>query len=571
MSKAAPVQLDPNAVNRQSAVNLQTIGKEKLNRVQTLRDELNRYYTENRTRQEANQMGLPYVDLYGYPVNINHLTKIPKEQAERAKIGIIGLRDNLVYLATPHPGYPGQQEIIQRLQAEDREVVIHYCSEESLTKLLEKYNFAINYQGFSDDIRLTEEQIHGSGKVDFDYVVQRCRQISISEILEKILIGALQNDASDIHFEPEKNRYVLRYRIDGVLHTFAEFPPEMIEKIENRVKVVAKLKINIGNQAQDGRFSFVAGNREIDMRVSLLPSNYGYSIVMRLLGTGSVNLTLEDLGFIGNAKTRVNQSVFKTTGMILTTGPTGSGKTTSLYTFLRTLNDGQNKIITLEDPIEYKLEGISQTQIDHEAGYNFASGLRSILRQDPDVVMVGEIRDKETADVAVQASLTGHKVLSTIHTNDAAGAIPRLMEMGMKGFLLADSLSMIVGQRLVRRTCPHCQVEEVLDDNAKQFVQKVVSELPANHGVENLPHELRFYKGQGCPKCNNLGYKGRIGVYEILTITDSVRELLGQQTISFLDVRRAAAKDGMVTMQQDAVLKALLRITDIREVMRVVG
>lgn len=564
------VQLDPNSVNRRSSVKLQTISNDKLNKVTTLKEELDKFYIENNCRLDANNLGMPYVDLYGYPININQLTKISKTDAMSAQIGVIGMKDNLVYLATPVPGHDGQQEIIENFQKEDREVVMHLCSQASFETLLKKYNFAINYSDFSENINIPQEKVDDA-KIDLQSVVSRWKTISISEIVESILIAALQNNASDIHFEPEADKYVIRLRLDGVLHNYMELPTEIIEKIQNRIKVISKLKINVENQPQDGRFSFMVGTKEIDMRVSLLPSNYGYSIVMRLLGTGSVGLTLKDLGFIGNAADRVNQSLFKSTGMILTTGPTGSGKTTSLYTFLRTLNDGQNKIITLENPIEYKLSGISQTQIDETANYTFSSGLRSILRQDPDVVMVGEIRDKETADVAVQASLTGHKVLSTIHTNDAAGAIPRLMEMGIKGFLLSDSLNMIVGQRLIRKICPHCQQEITIDEGTKNFAMKALNSLPTNHGISNLPNELHFYSSTGCEKCNNLGYKGRIGVYEILTVTDSIRELLGQETISFLDVRKAAIKDGMLTMQQDGVVKALLGITDLKEVIRVVG
>ncbi len=565
------VQLDPSAVNRQSAINLQTISEEKKNKLKTLRSELDRHYTESNVRLEARKLGMPYVNLYGYPININHLTRVSKEQAIAAKIGVIGMRDNLIYLATPEPEHPGQQEIMEIFLKEDRKVVVHYCSEKSFAKLIEKYNFAVNYTDFSENINISQEKVDSEDKIDLKQLERKWREVSISDLVEQVLLAALQNDASDIHFEPEKNKYVLRLRIDGVLHTFAVFPVDIIDKVENRIKVMSKLKLNVENKPQDGRFSFYAGTKEVDMRVSLLPSNYGYSIVMRLLGTGSVGLTLDDLGFLGGAKDRVNRSVFKPTGMVLTTGPTGSGKTTSLYTFLRELNDGQNKIITLENPIEYKLPGISQTQIDKDAGYNFADGLRSILRQDPDVVMVGEIRDKETADVSVQASLTGHKVLSTIHTNDAAGAIPRLMEMNIKGFLLADSLNMIVGQRLVRRICPHCMREMTLTDIQKDFVMETLRDLPPNHGVENLPKELKFYKSDGCEQCKGLGYKGRIGIYEILTMTDGIRDLLAQQTVSFLDVRRTAVKDGMVTMRQDAVIKALLQITDIEEVMRVVG
>ena len=288
---------------------------------------------------------------------------------------------------------------------------------------------------------------------------------------------------------------------------------------------------------------------------------------MRLLGTGSVSLNLDSLGFTGLAQKRVMRAVNKPQGMILTTGPTGSGKTTTLYTFLTHLNTGNNKIITLEDPIEYKLTGISQTQIEAEEGYTFGGGLRSILRQDPDVVMVGEIRDAEVAEVAIQASLTGHQVLSTIHTNDAAGAIPRLMEMGVKGFLLADSLSAVIGQRLVRKISPDCKTEDYLDDEQKRIEIKELQSIPSNSGLE-LPHNLVFTTSKGCQKCGGLGYKGRIGVYEVLSVTPGLREILSNQFPSTVEVRKMASNEGMITMLQDGILKALNGVTDIKEVLR---
>lgn len=402
--------------------------------------------------------------------------------------------------------------------------------------------------------------------LDLKNLKQLLDSTSTSEIIETILRAALQNDASDIHFEPEKTVYNLRLRLDGVLYTFANLPKSSQKTIESRVKVLSGLKLNVDNIPQDGRFSFVHKEKEIDVRVSMLPSNYGYSIVMRLLGTGSVELKLDDMGFENYSKERVQVALSKPQGMILNTGPTGSGKTTTLYAFLNQLNDSQSKIITLEDPIEYKLPGISQTQIDKQGGYTFASGLKSILRQDPDIVMVGEIRDGETADIAVESSLTGHLVLSTLHTNDAAGAITRLMEMGIKGFLLADSLSAIIAQRLVRRICPDCKRVDTLDDRQKEVVKGALSTIDQTSGV-NIPHELTFYTSDGCDKCNGLGYKGRIGVYEVLTITNGLRELISNRYPSIVEVRNVAMKEGMLTMLQDGVLKAAKGITDMKELL----
>jgi type IV pilus assembly protein PilB len=511
---------------------------------------------------------MPYIDLYGFPIDTAHLLLISKDNAVRYQIGVFGLNNKEVYLTTPEPNYPGQQQLVQYFLSQGMICKIHLCSKLSFEKLLRTYDFVIAPKSVDDTITISEDKItRGVDLSNLQNLGQLLTQMPVTEVIETILGAALKNDASDIHFEPEKDTYNLRFRLDGVLHTFAELPKTVQKTIESRLKIISGLKINVDNTPQDGRFTFQAGGREIDVRVSMLPSNYGYSIVMRLLGTGSVALNLTQLGFTGLAKERIETAITKPQGMILTTGPTGSGKTTTLYTFLDHLKDGESKIITLEDPIEYKLPGISQTQIDPRSGYTFAAGLKSILRQDPDVVMVGEIRDPETAEIAVQAALTGHLVLSTLHTNDAAGAIPRLMEMNIKGFLLADSLSVVIGQRLVRRLCPYCKVEDNLDNQQQNAVMQALSTLPTTANVK-LPSRLQFFTSRGCAKCNHLGYKGRIGVYEVITVTTGLRNLLSDRYPSIMQVRDVAIQEGMLTMFQDGVLKALDGLTDVKEIMR---
>jgi type IV pilus assembly protein PilB len=426
----------------------------------------------------------------------------------------------------------------------------------------------VEVQQISDEINLSDKSLEEAKDTELNLKAlnKKLQSISMSSFLETLLVSALESRSSDIHFEPEKETYNIRFRIDGVLQTVAQLPVEMVKPIESRLKIVSGLKLNVDNIPQDGRFSFNAEAKEIDVRVSMLPSNYGYSVVMRLLGTGQGLLNLDALGFVGLAKKRVLAAVNKPQGMILTTGPTGSGKTTTLYTILKHLNDGQSKIITLEDPIEYKLSGLSQTQIDIPAGYTFASGLRSILRQDPDVVMVGEIRDEDTAEVAVQAALTGHQVLSTIHTNDAAGSIPRILELDIEGFLLADSLSAVIGQRLIRRICDYCKEPVSLTDEQKEVVNRELSKISDKAEVL-IPEHIVFHHGKGCDKCNGLGYKGRVGAYEVLSVTDGLRELLSQEHISTVQVRQIAESEGMLTMLQDAILKAISGITTLEEIM----
>jgi type IV pilus assembly protein PilB len=562
--------LNPSLLDRDpDSVNLSTISASKKLRVQRIKGDLDHAFVEADTKETAAYLGLAYIDLYGFPIDTGYLALIRREDAIRCKMGVFNVTGTQAEIATPEPNFPGQKELIQRLVRASYKTKIYFVSELSFAKLIKTYDSVLVPEIINDNIDLREDLFTKFSKDTFSLAntEEALITLSLSSVVDAILAIALNFDASDIHFEPEKDSYNVRFRLDGVLHTVAKLPVERRKTIESRLKIVSGLKLNVDNVPQDGRFSFHARDKDIDVRVSMLPSNYGYSVVMRLLGTGSVSLVLDDLGFSGLAKVRIDAAIERPQGLILTTGPTGSGKTTTLYTFLNSMNDGESKIVTLEDPIEYKLAGISQTQIDANAGYTFASGLRSILRQDPDLVMVGEIRDAETAEIAVQASLTGHQVLSTIHTNDAAGSIPRLMEMGIKGFLLADSLQAVIGQRLVRKLCIHCKQTAVLEENEKKIVIKALSTLPKIANIV-LPSELTFYNAQGCDKCGNMGYKGRIGCYEILTMTDELKVLISDQFPSIVQVRQAAIKGGMVTMFQDGVLKALQGITDIKELIR---
>ena len=553
----------------QSFPKIVNISSNKQRRAKTLQNDLTKAYTEAEVKAKASYLGLPYIDLYGSLIDTNHLIYISESQATNTKIGVFSVAGETINLATPIPGNYGQLEIINFFKNEGYKVVVHLCSDLSFNSLLSRYKYVMEIQTVSDEIVLNQEKLDNLGKniESLKNLENKILNLDVSGAIENILIAAIQNKASDIHFEPEKESYILRLRLDGVLHTFAKLPFSKIKAFESRLKIMSRVKLNIDNVPQDGRFSFEAGGKDIDVRVSMLPSNYGYSIVMRLLGTGDVALNLDALGFVGEAKKRVLKALNKPQGMILNTGPTGSGKTTTLYTFLSELNNGEGKIITLEDPIEYKLSGISQTQIDKEGGYTFGSGLKSILRQDPDIVMVGEIRDEETASISVQASLTGHQVLSTIHTNDAAGAIPRLMEMKVKGFLLADSLSAVIGQRLVRKVCSHCKKPYNPTDEEKELIVKEFQKVPQN-SLDLIPEKYDFVEPVGCEHCNGLGYKGRVGVYEVMTITDGLRALLSTSEPSLLEVRKVAAKEGMVTMFQDGLIKASKGQTSLSEILK---
>jgi type II secretory ATPase GspE/PulE/Tfp pilus assembly ATPase PilB-like protein len=391
----------------------------------------------------------------------------------------------------------------------------------------------------------------------------------MTDMVTLIIAAAIKTRASDIHIESEQNSVKIRFRIDGILHDVATLDKKIWPKVIARIKLLAKLKINITERPQDGRFTIFLADEKIDVRVSALPTTYGESVVMRLLMSSAVKLTFEKLGLRGKAYDDLQREIKKPNGMIVTTGPTGSGKTTTMYAILTKLNTPGIKIVTIEDPIEYRLEGISQSQVDVAKKYTFANGLRSILRQDPDIVMVGEIRDLETADIAINAALTGHVVFSTLHTNDASGTVPRFLSMGVKPFLLAPALNAMIGQRLVRKICPHCKEEAHLDKATLTKAESILKKIPAKSGYKVETQNLKFYKGAGCPKCQGLGYWNRIGIFEVMTMNPEVEQLTLTGQVSEYDMLKVAVKYGMITMIQDGLLKALEGITTVQEVFRV--
>lgn len=397
----------------------------------------------------------------------------------------------------------------------------------------------------------------------------RLKGVSVTDVVTMIVAAALQSKSSDIHIEAEEKATLIRFRIDGILHIVSTLPKDYFPKMVSRVKLISGLKINVTDVPQDGRFTIYLAQDKVDVRVSTIPTAYGESIVMRLLRSAVTGLAFEDLGVRGKAYEDLKREVERPNGMIITTGPTGSGKTTTLYAILNKLNDPETKIITLEDPIEYRMKGIAQSQIDISRDYTFAKGLRSILRQDPDIVMVGEIRDLETAEIAIQAALTGHLVISTIHTNSASGTIPRFLAMGAKGFLLAPALNAMIGQRLVRRIHPDCKEEINLEPDVLERVKKNLSEIPENSGYKVDLNNLHFYRGRGCDKCFGLGYKGRIGIYEIMTMNKEIEAVILSGKVSEYIIQEIAVKNGMITMVQDGLLKALDEITTVEEVFSV--
>ncbi|OGZ96309.1 MAG: hypothetical protein A3J10_04005 [Candidatus Sungbacteria bacterium RIFCSPLOWO2_02_FULL_54_10] len=399
-----------------------------------------------------------------------------------------------------------------------------------------------------------------------------------SDTLEVILAGALAVDASDVHLEPQEHTVRLRMRLDGTLHDIAELPPKLFALLLSRIKLVSELKLNIHDRAQDGRFTIGLAHAPVEVRTSTLPGPYGENVVLRILNPKTIEITLHDLGMSPWVAAAMEKELKRPNGLILTTGPTGSGKTTTLYTFLRAIHDPSIKIITIEDPIEYHLTGIEQTQVDTEKGYDFANGLRAIVRQDPDAILVGEIRDLETAETAMHAALTGHLVFSTLHTNDAAGTIPRLIDLGVRPSIIAPAINVAMGQRLVRKLCPACRTPvndgqsfTLADDEAVKNVKKEVADFPKETPVPPEAAWTIFRPSpKGCPACSGIGYKGRTGLYEIILVNDRVEQLI-LASAPESDIRKEAALQGQMTMRQDGVLKVIQGVTDMAELERIVG
>lgn len=434
------------------------------------------------------------------------------------------------------------------------------------------------YKNFSDELKDALQNVGERIATKEEVKLQKSEIVTeeapVSKVVDIIISHAVEGKASDIHIESSSTELRVRYRLDGELHDSLMLPKKLAAAVVSRVKILAGLKIDETRKPQDGRFRFNLSSQEgigksVDLRISTFPTVNGEKVVMRILDTTSEVSTLEGLGIRAHALSLVKGSINRPFGIILITGPTGSGKSTTLYAILKILNKEGVNVVTLEDPVEYYMEGINQSQVKPEIGYTFASGLRSILRQDPDIVMVGEIRDKETAELAMHAALTGHLVLSTLHTNNSIGVIPRLVDMGIESFLIGSALNIAVAQRLVKRICPHCKEEVKVMEEIYAIAQKELdSILPENYDGLDLSKGLKFYKGKGCKECKNAGTSGRMGIYEVLAMTPDLQKLISNKVTDH-DIEGEAKRQGMLTMKQDGIIKALFGLVGIEEVLRV--
>lgn len=497
------------------------------------------------------------------------LNLIPKDVAQQHSVIVFKKIKNTIHVATTQPDNEQTIAFIQKKTGLEPEVYL--TTPEDIEHALKKYSTEITTE-FAKIIEDSLRETVGAR----DTAEQLAQHVPIIQMVNTIIDKALTRGASDIHLEPTADKLVVRYRIDGLLSKVVDLPIELLPPLITRLKLLANLKIDEHRVAQDGRFSFAFNNRDVAVRVSAIPTLHGTKMVLRLLDARQKQFTLRSLGFNQRDLAIVKQELAKPHGMILVTGPTGSGKTTTLYTVLGLLNKETVNICTIEDPIEYGLPGISQTQINPSAGLTFANGLRSLLRQDPNIIMVGEIRDAETADIAVNSAMTGHLVLSTLHTNSAFQAAQRLVEMGVPPFLTASVVNIVIGQRLVRKVCRFCATPIKLSPRIfEQYASHLdlaaviarLQEVDLLPPVSNL-HELTLTRGSGCAKCGDSGYQGRIGIYELLHVDDQMHQrIIADQTPD--TIAQAALERGALTMREDGVLKALSGLTTLDEVLRV--
>jgi len=529
---------------------------------------------ERIAEKEAAYLSFPYVNLYGFSISPEALSLIGEKEVNKYNVICFYYDGKNIRIGTTEPENKEVKELLSSLcEQYFCDGKIYLISQNSFDYALRLYNNLPKIRKIIRGVEIKEKDLEKFRNEIKDYrsLNEKINKVSMSDVVTLILATALNTNASDIHVEAEEKGVVIRLRIDGVLQEAAVIDKKQWKKIINRLKLLARVKMNIDDKPQDGRFNIYLKDNKVKVRSSFLPTAFGESVAMRVLQSDVASLSFENLGLSSQAYEILKKEIAKPNGLVLTTGPTGSGKTTTLYAIMNKLNKPGTKIVTLEDPIEYELKGINQSQIDAKKDYTFSKGLRSILRQDPDIIMVGEIRDLETAEISVQASLTGHLVLSTLHTNDAAGVIPRLVDIGVKPYFVAPSINAIMGQRLIRKLCQHCREEHKVTEDEAEQVKKILAVISPKSSID-IPLELpKIYKaGQGCEHCSGIGYKGRIGIYEIFTVSDNIKQLIADNVPAF-KILQQAIEEGMITMLQDGILKCLSGITSLEEVYRVIG
>ncbi len=528
--------------------------------------------------------GIPFINLASVIVDNEALRTIDEKTARALGVAPFKLFGHNLYVGVRSPEIDGIGALRTELESKGYVVTFYMVSLRSLEKVWERYQEL----SFASNSRIGGLDISGESLKELAETIRTIKDVEksvtsigqenkahkISRMLEIILAGAIAIEASDIHIEPEEDRVRLRYRLDGVLQDIMFFDMNTFKLMDSRIKLLSGLKLTTQATSQDGRYSIFMDGAEISVRTSLIPGAYGESIVMRILNPKSISVKLDDLGIPKKLFEIIEHQIKKPNGLILITGPTGSGKTTTLYAFLKRIYSSEIKIITIEDPVEYHLAGITQTQTEPEKGYTFLEGLRSALRQDPDVIMVGEIRDDETAKIAVESALTGHLVFSTLHTNNAGGVIPRLIDLSVNPKILTSALSLSMAQRLVRKLCPACKKEREPSPEEEESIRKILTEAVnegkniSEYGV-SADQKITLYDATGCEECHSTGFKGRIGIYEAI-LTDENLEKIIPNNPSEHEIKKVTEPQGILDMKEDGIVKVLNGITSYAEVKSVV-
>ncbi len=514
---------------------------------------------EKITQAKAQLLNVPYIKLEGKAIPMDVLNLIPEAAAKRYQIIPIDKRGDELWVAMSDPL---DIQIIQFIEKRSGKRIKPFLAlpEDILKAIADQYSQNLTTEVTSALKEVAEVKPHEEA-----IGPEILREAPVANIINQLLEYAMKTRASDIHIEPQEDRTRVRYRIDGILQEKILLPRGVHDALVSRIKILSVLKIDEKRLPQDGRFTFVYDTHEVDLRVSIIPTVFGEKVVLRLLPKSQAAPTLLELGLRGSSLKSLETQLLRSHGIILLCGPTGSGKTTTLYSILSKVSTTKVNVVTIEDPVEYQIPGVNQVQVNTQVGLIFASALRSFLRQDPNIIMVGEVRDTETAELAIQAALTGHQVFSTLHTNSASGAAPRLLDMGVEPFLLASALNAALGQRVVRKICPKCRVEFIAPSEVLENIKFVLGGLVPKVAQGT---NVRLFKGQGCNFCVNTGYLGRTGIFEVLVVTDAIGKLILEHASSSA-FEKAGIETGMVTMKQDGYLKVLEGITTMEEVLRV--
>ncbi len=534
---------------------------------------------EELTKVRAEFFNLPYQAPLSEEIEDEVLRFLPEEVAKTYKIIAFDKEGEILKIALVEPNLKAMEAVSFLVSGEKKRVEYYLMSARSWAKSFKQYQKIEEEISSALQIKAKEEgeDIITVSDEKEDISSEDINSAPVSRIVSVIIRHAVEARASDIHIEPYAKESRVRYRIDGILHTSLSLPKSIHNAVISRIKVLAKLKLDETRIPQDGRIRLIVNNREVDFRISTLPLVSSEKVVMRILDTSKGAPSLEELGFNKLALRRIREGIKKTSGIFLVTGPTGSGKTTTLYSLLTILNQEGVNISTLEDPIEYEIKGINQSQVRPKVGFSFASGLRSLLRQDPNIIMVGEIRDEETAELSIHASLTGHLVLSTLHTNDALGAVFRLLDMKIERFLLSSTLKTVVAQRLARRLCTHCRKETTLSEEANLQIKEnlqtlpdgvLQEELPEATSIEDIFSKYKVYTAVGCPRCDNTGYADRLAIAEVIEVNENLKNIINNDEDLNLDIIKKS--EDFVSIKQDGTIKVLQGHTTYEEVLRVI-